>query len=385
MAVVRILRRDGSFIREVQLPGSGEPIGIGRDRANVIRLDDDRVSRAHAEIELRGDGCVLRDLGSTNGTWIRGERVDERPLTDGDRVLLGHHVLEYRAHDRARAGATAQFDADAQLEWPTHCHACGASLNEGVRFCTSCGATSEPESTRQRCPHCAQVASVGARFCGVCGGALGGQVEVPGAQLEEPPAVPSMDPGIEPPVSDLTVGEAPPAPRPEFTPPPAAPPPSPLPPPRPEPAPPPRQPADVGAIELTGSDAAISGSFEIGSPKAAVRPAAAPPPPVARTSRGRPHSPGVALLSGVLVPGGAQAYNGQLGAAILVLLSAVLVVPWIVGVVLGVRRAREIVAQGGRRGRGGGWWVAIQVWLLVDLLLAVAVVLTLLGYLPWGG
>ncbi len=374
MAVVRILSRDGTLIREVGLPEDGAPVGIGRDRANAIRLDDERVSRAHAEIESNADGFVVRDLGSTNGTWIRGERVDERPLVDGDRIQLGHHILEYRLHAKTRAGATAPFDMEdaGRRVWPTHCSECGAALTKDVRFCMSCGATVEPESTRQRCPHCGQAVPVGSRFCGVCGGAMDGSDAVANAaqrDAEPPPA--GLEERIGMPPSDLTVGEPPPPPEPE----------------RPAPPPPAARaqrsaPADVGSIELTGQDSAISGSFAIGSPQPASRPASAPQRTARRT--GRPHSPTVALVSGVLVPGGAQAYNGQLGTAVLVLLGAVLVVPWILGVVLGVRRAREIAAKGGRRGHGGGWWVAIQLWLLVDLLLAVAVALTLLGYLPWG-
>jgi DNA-binding SARP family transcriptional activator len=70
---------------------------IGREPAAPVRLVDNRVSRRHAEIEARAGRCVLRDLGSTNGTTINGEPVGERVLDDGDIVGVGGAV-ELRFH-----------------------------------------------------------------------------------------------------------------------------------------------------------------------------------------------------------------------------------------------------------------------------------------------
>lgn len=75
---------------------AGYTIVIGRDPASqvVIRSDEERhVSGRHAEIQFRRDGgVVLRDLGSSNGTWLNNQRVgkdSEVPLQVGDRILLG--------------------------------------------------------------------------------------------------------------------------------------------------------------------------------------------------------------------------------------------------------------------------------------------------------
>ncbi len=68
---------------------------LGRDRDNHVRLAYDGVSRHHAEIEVAEDGTVwLRDLGSTNGTVVEGQRVSRRTIAAGDVVEVGVVELE---------------------------------------------------------------------------------------------------------------------------------------------------------------------------------------------------------------------------------------------------------------------------------------------------
>jgi pSer/pThr/pTyr-binding forkhead associated (FHA) protein len=73
---------------EVSLEGV-EAVSIGRTGENRVALDLDRVSRRHAEVVRQGSNWVLRDLGSTNGTWLRGERVDQAVLQEGDVFRIG--------------------------------------------------------------------------------------------------------------------------------------------------------------------------------------------------------------------------------------------------------------------------------------------------------
>lgn len=77
---------------------------LGRDTAADITLDDPGVSRRHAEIRVTHDGphlvVGLRDLGSTNGTFVNGERITSQRLDDGDRVTMGRVSFVIRTRRR---------------------------------------------------------------------------------------------------------------------------------------------------------------------------------------------------------------------------------------------------------------------------------------------
>ena len=53
------------------------PQGLGRDASNPIQVHDTEVSRRHAEFAYDGTHCTLTDLGSSNGTYLNGKRVEE--------------------------------------------------------------------------------------------------------------------------------------------------------------------------------------------------------------------------------------------------------------------------------------------------------------------
>ena len=71
----------------------GAGLRIGRSSACDLVLGDDSVSRRHAEIALRGGVCVVRDLGSCNGTWVNGRAVRRTRLRRGDELQLGETVI----------------------------------------------------------------------------------------------------------------------------------------------------------------------------------------------------------------------------------------------------------------------------------------------------
>jgi hypothetical protein len=89
----------------------------------------------------------------------------------------------------------------------------------------------------------------------------------------------------------------------------------------------------------------------------------------------------VALVSGLLVPGAGQAYNGFPFRAFFLLIFSPLVIPWIYGVVDAHLSANKIVAAGGRVGLGGWPWIGLQIWLAVDFVLFLLIVLTMRGTL----
>jgi len=62
---------------------------VGRSSSCELVLTDDTVSRRHAELRIEGGRWLLRDLGSSNGTWVNGRRVVEAEVRPGDVLHLG--------------------------------------------------------------------------------------------------------------------------------------------------------------------------------------------------------------------------------------------------------------------------------------------------------
>ena len=74
----------------------GSVVSIGRDPASDIFLNDITVSRRHARIELSTTGAAVNDVGSLNGTYVNGERIDEAsPLNPGDEIQIGKFRLVF--------------------------------------------------------------------------------------------------------------------------------------------------------------------------------------------------------------------------------------------------------------------------------------------------
>lgn len=68
---------------------------IGRSEESDVFLVDPSVSRTHAVVEVDGVEPVVRDLGSTNGTFVNGERIEARPLRDGDELMFGNTKMRF--------------------------------------------------------------------------------------------------------------------------------------------------------------------------------------------------------------------------------------------------------------------------------------------------
>lgn len=113
------------------------PITIGREDENDIRLNDERVSRYHAKVQVDDGNVILTDLDSTNGTRVNGHPVQMHVLQIGDQILIGRCLLVYGspaeleekigvlAEQRAQAGdegtvtsASPPSAADVMAELP---------------------------------------------------------------------------------------------------------------------------------------------------------------------------------------------------------------------------------------------------------------------------
>jgi hypothetical protein len=76
-------------------PLDSDRMGIGRNPAAEIFLDDVTVSRNHALLVRRPDGMYIDDLGSLNGTYVNRRRIESHRLTDGDELQVGKYKLTY--------------------------------------------------------------------------------------------------------------------------------------------------------------------------------------------------------------------------------------------------------------------------------------------------
>jgi pSer/pThr/pTyr-binding forkhead associated (FHA) protein len=87
-------------------------IVVGRSSDLDMVLVEDMVSRKHARIAMQSDQIWIEDLGSTNGTFVNGEKIKRARLKEGDRVLIGTSILKLIAGD----GTSDNTDAKLQLE-----------------------------------------------------------------------------------------------------------------------------------------------------------------------------------------------------------------------------------------------------------------------------
>jgi len=76
-----------------RVPIKQEVVRIGRDRSCELALDDEAASRVHTEIARKGNQFIIRDMHSTNGTYVNDSRITELGLRNGDRIAVGDTML----------------------------------------------------------------------------------------------------------------------------------------------------------------------------------------------------------------------------------------------------------------------------------------------------
>ena len=91
----------GRIFRDLEVP-----VSIGREEGNTLRLNDERVSRFHAKVQLDQDDLILTDLESTNGTKVNGHLIQIHRLRHGDCIAIGRSVLLFGSNEEIAARLT---------------------------------------------------------------------------------------------------------------------------------------------------------------------------------------------------------------------------------------------------------------------------------------
>ena len=81
-------------------------IRLGRGPEVEFEFEDSAMSREHAVFEFADGAYVLRDVGSTNGIRVNGERLMARELGHGDRLEIGEHLFQFLIENREQTPAT---------------------------------------------------------------------------------------------------------------------------------------------------------------------------------------------------------------------------------------------------------------------------------------
>jgi hypothetical protein len=107
-----LVATDGRTVQEITLR-LGRVI-IGRTPDNDVQIDSRFISRHHCQVITTPNSCVVEDLNSTNGIYVKSNRVRRHYLNDGDVVLIGKHELIY-VDERAGRGRGTFTETDPSV------------------------------------------------------------------------------------------------------------------------------------------------------------------------------------------------------------------------------------------------------------------------------
>ncbi len=120
------------------------PVSIGREEGNLLRLNDERVSRYHAKVQFDNGEIILTDLESTNGTRVNGNVITIRRLRAGDRISVGRSLLlfgndtEIVARLTALSGITAPAaEQEGSISATVHAQSVAAQFDHDLDFILS--------------------------------------------------------------------------------------------------------------------------------------------------------------------------------------------------------------------------------------------------------
>ena len=114
--VVHVLRRVFPVGDVKTFVLESKPRIIGREPPDTgIHIDDSEASRCHAEVVMRGDECVVRDLDSTNGLYVNNQRIQTRVLVRNDVIKVGRSLFVYTSASLGMAGMASALDSEVSF------------------------------------------------------------------------------------------------------------------------------------------------------------------------------------------------------------------------------------------------------------------------------
>ncbi len=96
-------------------PFKGKAVTIGRGSGNDIEIDNPAVSSKHARIAREGKSFIIEDLGSTNGTFLNGEKIKKSILNSTDEITIGKHSLKLAWEEGTNGFGKEQEDSSAPI------------------------------------------------------------------------------------------------------------------------------------------------------------------------------------------------------------------------------------------------------------------------------
>ncbi len=100
---------------------AGEMV-VGRSSQAQLQIDHESVSRRHARIVLTEGSVLVSDLGSTNGTYVNDDPIQERTLTHGDLIKVGRTILKYLSTDDIEAAYYEEIHRLSTVDGLTRCY-----------------------------------------------------------------------------------------------------------------------------------------------------------------------------------------------------------------------------------------------------------------------
>ncbi len=96
-----------------------QALSIGRSQENIISVEDPKVSRKHAVIELTEKGPLLKDLNSGNGTYVGSQKISEYLLKPGDVFRVGAQLIRYECEEESSDNESSPIQLDTSVEEDT--------------------------------------------------------------------------------------------------------------------------------------------------------------------------------------------------------------------------------------------------------------------------